>query len=160
MAVNMKLSQDWWLAQMRQVDATKQDFQKVIEKIVLASGDILLKAIEEEIDNDEVLTARAKRLFKENLQNKIVYSSVSRVKGETGLLFKKYDDKNPEVGVIGIWLNYGTKLRTVDGRNRGFIWPAGFIQRARKKTEKKINQLQMDMVNDFFEEHGIKRIIR
>lgn len=124
------------------------DAPAVAEKIVRESGRILVEALREEVTNNTRLTEKQKRLFLNNIEEKYYrgrYTAIAQV----GWLFKNYDDQPTPVGVKAIWAEYGTQpRRTAEGYNRGYMSPAWFVTRARKKVAKKIAQRQDEMLNE------------
>ena len=126
-----------------------KDFQKDAEQVLLKSGDILNKYLIDEVENNNVLSDAQKELLHRDIDNKIIYSSPNLVQSEAGWLFKKYDALNPATGVLAIWMEYGTKERvTKTGQRRGFIHPANFVQKARKRASKEINALHERLIKE------------
>lgn len=126
----------------------------VAEKAVKESGKILLESLREQVTNNTELSERQKRLFLNNLEEKYEKAQWGAL-AEVGWLFKEYDAKNPAVGVLAIWAEYGTDERfTLLRLKRGYLSPAYFTTKARKKVAKTIRQRQEEIVDEAWKEVG------
>jgi hypothetical protein len=145
MGVSFVLSGDF----AKMLRDASNNVQEDAEKILLESGKILNRYLLDEVENNNVLSDAQKELLRRDVDNKITYSSPRYVQSEAGWLFKKYDAVNPPTGVLAIWMEYGTKERTTkSGQRRGFIHPANFVRKARKRASKEINALQERMIKE------------
>lgn len=175
MGVRLTLDSDWWVTSLREFDTTKKQFKEDIKGMLLESGDILNKEIEKEIHAaDAFMDEEAQQKFSKALQCRITRATDLYIVAEAGLLFDKYDEKNPATGVKALWLNYGTKVRfvktgtkeiNVNGRSvnlntgvtRGYIRGGYFINKARKAAAKKIHALQVKRVNEALDRFGAEK---
>lgn len=171
MGVRLTLDSDWWLTSLRAVDETKKQFREDIKNMLLESGDLLNKEIDREIRAaDAFMDEAAQQKFSDALQCKIIRATELYIVAEAGLLFDKYDEKNPATGVKALWLNYGTKVRFVKtgmkevrgrmlntGVTRGYIRGGYFINKARKAAAKKIHALQVKRVSEALDRFGVEK---
>lgn len=125
-----------------------KDAPVVAEKAVKESGHILLESIRQEVTNNPDLSDAQKRRLLNELDEKYTVLEGSAY-GYIGWLFDKWDKENPNTGMIAVWNEYGTRdRRTGNNENRGHLSPAYFTTNARRKSARKIRQMQESIVQE------------
>ena len=153
------------------------DFEKMLEKIKAANGDIdkTVKRVADEcakVMHDELASECSASGVPSSVSGEIKHEvnvtaggNVYEVKA--GWKMGEYNPQNPSAGYKAVFLNYGTARRSTKkprmhqslggewvtlGTDRGSIAARGFIARAKKNAGKRIKKVQKEALQKMLEE--------
>lgn len=145
-----------YLAQLKDAGA---DVERIAEKALKESGDILYKSLVENTKGSG-LNEDTIRKMEESLQKPTIYKDylgdrISKVTCELGYRKGKYDPDDLSGGYVALFNEYGTVERhTEQGADRGKLAERQFTRRAIKQTSNRIRKTQQSIIED-----GLREVV-
>lgn len=122
---------------LKALERAGKDIDKEAAKAVKESAKVMEQELKASAQNAHVPEELIADIGSETRYEAGVY--IARVGWKLG----SYDPKNPSNGYKAMFLNYGTKLRTTKkGSSRGQLIKKNFIDKAKRKANKRIGIIQ------------------
>ena len=142
-------------------------FDEMLERVQKAGGDIDRAAREcmersvEVLESNLIREAQASGADTSEVFHEVTASG-NRVSAETGWKLGGYDSDNPSEGYRAMFREFGTgkhsergkgkDRKTAAGHNRGSTEPRPFMDRARKKSAKRVRAIQEETLQNIVKE--------
>ena len=122
---------------LKEIQKAEGNVEKATEKCISKSADIMQETLRAEMQKSNVDSGLINNMPPPEIQNEhgLITARVGYKKGA-------YDPKNLTDAYKVIFVNYGTPYRSKHGKIMGKTVKRGFIQRAKSKAKKPIQQQQ------------------
>lgn len=145
------------------ISVTLNGFEEMLERIEKASGNAekyarqVVKKSAAIVEN-ELKAECTRQNIPDSIINGIsteITNGATYAEAQVGWKLGSYDQRKPAIGYLAVFLNYGSERRnTKRGLNRGRLIGKKFIATAKKKTDKKVQALQKQMLEEIMKELG------